>query len=74
MPTEPAHDELARRAAELGFRTTADDYRRIGNRLVALRTVLDVVSSIDVSAFEPAPTFEPPAAPGRATGRRKRAG
>jgi hypothetical protein len=58
----PSPEELARRAGELGFSTTADDYRHIENRLTVLRNVLRVVRGIDISAHEPAPSF----APGRA--------
>jgi hypothetical protein len=61
---ERACEELARRAAEMGFSTTADDYRNIQNRLTALQNVLNVVRSVDVTDSEPANTFQP-GAPGR---------
>lgn len=50
-------DELARRAAALGFNTSPDDYRKIENRLKALATTLELVRGIDVSSCEPASTF-----------------
>ena len=67
MPADPrsspedttSFEELARRASELGFKTTAEDYRLIENRLKTLQTVLDVVRGIDVEGFEPASTFAP---------------
>ena len=55
----PSHEELARRAAELGFATSADEYRKIENRLRTLRTTLDVVRGIDVTVHEPASTPVP---------------
>ncbi|MBI2965548.1 MAG: hypothetical protein HYY34_05015 [Chloroflexi bacterium] len=53
-------EEFARRASELGFGTTAEDFRLIENRLKSLQTVLDVVRGVDVLGFEPASTFAPP--------------
>lgn len=50
-------EELARRAAELGFTTSPDDYRQIENRLKALLATLELVRGIDVADYEPASTF-----------------
>jgi hypothetical protein len=68
MEALPLPDELARRAAELGFRTTAGDYSRLENRLTALRDVMRAVREIDVSAHEPAPAFAPGARIDRESG------
>ncbi|MBI4305538.1 MAG: hypothetical protein HY678_04385 [Chloroflexi bacterium] len=60
MPTpRPSPEELARRAAELGFKSTAEDYRRLENRLGGLQATLDAVRALDVLGYEPASTFGP---------------